>query len=169
MTGFPVLPKSRAFRPIFSIMRAKPAKNGIIPPSAAPKAGHLERHPFSFNETKPYTPHPAVGRPAIRRPPGVRPEFHRLDQAPRCHAESQDPGFHHQIRAGYPQSRWQGRHPARRFSICSFTVEDGAAATDLRLAGGMAESGGECGFVKDGPGTMEVRWRAETRRLHHRL
>ena len=41
-------------------------------------------------------------------------------------------------------------------SIFSFTVEDGAPATDLRFAGGIAESGGECGFVKDGPGTMAV-------------
>ena len=42
------------------------------------------------------------------------------------------------------------------FSVCSFTVEDGAAATDLLLADGMAEAGGACGFVKDGPGTMSV-------------
>jgi autotransporter-associated beta strand protein len=42
------------------------------------------------------------------------------------------------------------------FSVCSFTVEDGAAATDLLFSNGVAESGGACGFVKHGSGTMAV-------------
>jgi alpha-L-fucosidase len=42
------------------------------------------------------------------------------------------------------------------FSVCSFTVEDGASATDFLLSNGVAETGGSCGFVKDGPGTMVV-------------
>ena len=42
------------------------------------------------------------------------------------------------------------------FSVGSFTVEDGPPATDLLLSNGIAETGGKCGFVKDGPGTMAV-------------
>ncbi len=42
------------------------------------------------------------------------------------------------------------------FSVPAFTVQDGPAAADLLLAGGIAESGGSTGFVKDGPGTMRV-------------
>jgi len=42
------------------------------------------------------------------------------------------------------------------FSVPSFTVADGPASTDLLLAGGIAESGGSTGFVKDGPGTMRI-------------
>ena len=42
------------------------------------------------------------------------------------------------------------------FSVTSFTVEDGAAATDLLFSSGMSEAGGACGFVKDGPGTLSV-------------
>jgi autotransporter-associated beta strand protein len=42
------------------------------------------------------------------------------------------------------------------FSVTSFTVEDGAAATDLLFSNGMSEAGGACGFVKDGPGTLSV-------------
>ena len=41
-------------------------------------------------------------------------------------------------------------------SVHTFTVGDGAAAADLLLAGGLAESGGACGLVKDGPGTMQI-------------
>jgi len=42
------------------------------------------------------------------------------------------------------------------FTIPAFTVQDGPAAADLSLAGGIAESGGSTGFVKDGPGTMRI-------------
>jgi hypothetical protein len=46
--------------------------------------------------------------------------------------------------------------PCEMYSVCSFTVEDGASAADLHVAGGMAEADGSCGFVKEGPGTMKV-------------
>ena len=46
--------------------------------------------------------------------------------------------------------------PYDKYSVCSFTVEDGAAAVDLQISGGIAEVDGSCGFVKDGPGTMQV-------------
>jgi autotransporter-associated beta strand protein len=46
--------------------------------------------------------------------------------------------------------------PHDLFSVCSFTVKDGVAAADLLLAGGIAESGGSTGFVKDGAGTMRI-------------
>jgi autotransporter-associated beta strand protein len=46
--------------------------------------------------------------------------------------------------------------PHDLFSVTSFTVEDGAAATDLLLANGITEVGGACGFVKNGRGTLSV-------------
>jgi hypothetical protein len=46
--------------------------------------------------------------------------------------------------------------PYDKYSVCSFTVEDGAAAPDLQISGGISEVDGSCGFVKDGPGTMQV-------------
>lgn len=41
-------------------------------------------------------------------------------------------------------------------SVVEFAVQDGAAATDFSLSGGIGESGGPCGFSKSGPGTMRV-------------
>ena len=46
--------------------------------------------------------------------------------------------------------------PRDVFSVSSFTVEDGPAATDLLFSNGMAESAASCGFVKDGSGTLSV-------------
>lgn len=41
-------------------------------------------------------------------------------------------------------------------SVCAFVVGDGPAEADVNFAGGMVESGGACGFVKEGPGTLKV-------------
>ncbi|MCU0751322.1 MAG: DUF4897 domain-containing protein, partial [Akkermansiaceae bacterium] len=41
-------------------------------------------------------------------------------------------------------------------SVCAFVVGDGSAEADVNFAGGMVESGGACGFVKEGPGTLKV-------------
>ena len=88
--------------------------------------------------------------------PAFAENFADLTKLPGVTPDPKTPGFI--IKSAPNTLRVDGKVviPRDVSSICSFTVEDGAAATDLRLANGMAESGGECGFVKDGPGTMEV-------------
>ena len=48
------------------------------------------------------------------------------------------------------------RIPREVSSVCSFAVGDGPAAIDVDFGGGILETGGTCGFVKDGPGTLRV-------------
>jgi autotransporter-associated beta strand protein len=48
------------------------------------------------------------------------------------------------------------RIPREVSSVCAFTVCDGPGAVDLAFEGGILETGGACGFVKDGPGTLKI-------------
>lgn len=48
------------------------------------------------------------------------------------------------------------RIPREVSSVCAFTVGDGPGAVDLAFEGGIVETGGACGFVKDGPGTLKI-------------
>jgi hypothetical protein len=48
------------------------------------------------------------------------------------------------------------RIPREVSSVCAFGVADGPAAVDVSFDGGIFESGGACGFVKEGPGTLRV-------------
>lgn len=48
------------------------------------------------------------------------------------------------------------RIPREVSSVCAFAVGDGPAAVDVDFGGGILETGGPCGFAKDGPGTLRV-------------
>ncbi len=41
-------------------------------------------------------------------------------------------------------------------SVATFVVADGPSATDARLDGGLLETGGACGFAKEGAGTLRI-------------
>jgi hypothetical protein len=46
-------------------------------------------------------------------------------------------------------------------SVGTFVIADGTDATDVRFDGGLAETGGACGFAKEGLGTLRIAGRLE--------